>query len=296
MIATQSIEPGTCLISEKPLFTTADIQSSDVERELVRIVKALPKDSQRAFLSLHNNSPGREPFSNIVRSNGYPLGPTSDVGGIFPNIARINHSCRANTQQAWNASRGQETAYSVRKIQQGEEITIAYTIGGPSKERKAKLKNFFGFVCSCELCSLPPDELDESDARHTKAAKLDEAIGDPKRVKMLPERALHDCHELLGIYEKEGISDTRVARLYYDAFQICLMHSDQARAKVFAKKCAEARSICEGLDSTETAEMNGYAEDPSSHSSFGGTTKWKSTIDAMPRLSDVEQDKWLWRR
>lgn len=49
LIALQMIQPGTCLISEKPLFTTAEIQSSDVERELMRIVKALPKDSHASI-------------------------------------------------------------------------------------------------------------------------------------------------------------------------------------------------------------------------------------------------------
>lgn len=231
-----------------------------------------------------------------MRSNGYPLGPSSDVGGIFPNIARINHSCLANTQQAWNTSRGQETAYTVRRIEKGEEITIAYSIGGPSTGRKAKLKEFFGFDCNCELFGLPAQKLKASDARHVKAAKLDEAIGNPKRVNMLPEKVLADCHELLKVYEEEGTVDTRVPRLYYDAFQICVIHGDKAKARVFAQKCAKARKVCEGEDSADAAEMAAYAAKPSSHDSFGGSTKWKSSADAIPRgLDDAGKEKWLWR-
>jgi hypothetical protein len=290
LVATQRILPGTCLISEKPIFTTAEIKSSDVERELVQIVKVLPKDSQRAFLSLHNNSPGgKEPFSNIVRSNGYPLGASSDVGGIFPNIARINHSCWANYQQAWNTTRKQETAYALRKIEAGEEITIAYTIGGPSQERKAKLKDFFGFDCRCEICSLPGDKQKQNDARYTCAAQLDESIGNPKRVKTSPNLALADCHALLKLYNEEKITDNRLQRLYYDAFQICIMHSDQARARVFARRCAEARAVCEGDDSVEVKEMMRYSKKPSSHDSFGGSTKWKQAADAVPKDIDGEK-------
>jgi hypothetical protein len=298
LIATQEIQPGTCLISEAPLFTTAEIKSSETERELVRIVKALPKDSQRAFLSLHNNSPGREPFSNIVRSNGYPLGPSSDVGGIFLNIARINHSCLANTQQAWNTHRQQETAYTVRKIEKGEEITIAYTIGGTSAERKSKLKQFFGFDCHCELCSLEGAELKASDARYKQMAKLDEAIGDPKRVKKTPEKALKDCKELLLLYRKEGITDTRLPRLFYDAFQICVMHGDQARGKALALECAKARTVCEGGDSEDVLEMLAYAKNPTRHKSYGvvNSMKWKQGADAIPTgKSDGDMEKWLWR-
>lgn len=296
LVASQTILPGTCLISENPLFTTAEIKTGDVEKELVRIVRGLPKDSQRAFLSLHNNNPGREPFSNIIRSNGYPLGPSSDVGGIFPNIARINHSCLANTQQAWNAARGQETAYAVRRIEQGGEITIGYAIGGPSTERKAKMKEYFGFDCQCELCSLPAEKLKASDDRYNKAAKLDEQIGNSKRVKMLPEKVLCECHELLKFYKNEGIADTRLPRLYYDAFQICIMHGDQARARVFASRCADARKICEGEDSADVVEMLAYAKNPSTHDGFGGSMKWKQTVDAVPRgVSDDGMERWLWR-
>ncbi|RDI85360.1 hypothetical protein Vi05172_g4826 [Venturia inaequalis] len=297
LIATQTIPAGTCLISEKPLFTTAEIRSNDVERELVRIVKALPKDSQRAFLSLHNNHPGgKEPFSNIVRSNGYPLGASSEVGGIFPNIARINHSCWANCQQAWSSTRKQETAYAVRQIEAGEELTIAYTIGGPSQERKSRLKEFFGFDCRCEICSLPADKQKQSDEKYTRAAKLDDSIGSPKRVKTSPNLALADCHALLRLYNEERITDNRLQRLYYDAFQICVLHSDQARARVFAKRCAETRAVCEGNDSADVVEMLAYSEKPSSHDSFGGSTKWKQAADAVPKdLASDKFEEWLWR-
>lgn len=297
LVATQIIPAGTCLISEKPIFTTAEIKSNDVERELVRIVKKLPKDSQRAFLSLHNNSPGgKEPFSNIVRSNGYPLGASSEVGGIFPNIARINHSCWANCQQAWSSTREQETAFAVREIKPGEELTIAYTIGGPSKERKSKLKDLFGFDCRCEICSLPAEKQKQSDERYTGAAKLDESIGNPTRAKMSPSLALADCHALLKLYNEERITDNRLQRLYYDAFQICIMHSDQARARVFARRCAETRAVCEGDDSADVVEMMAYSDKPSNHDSFGGSTKWKKAVDAVPKdLASDKFEEWLWK-
>ena len=246
LIAFQNIMPGTCFISESPLFTTSQIQSSDVERELGRIVKSLPKESQRAFLTLHNNKPGREPFRNIVRTNAYPLGPSSSDGGIFPWVTRINHSCLANTQQAWNPALHQETVYATRKIEKGEEITIGYSIGGTSQERRQNLKEHFAFDCTCSVCSLAGTELEKHDARQLKAMQLDSQIGNPKRVMLTPEKALADSRELLGLYNEEGIADARMPRLYNDAFQICIMHGDQARAKVFAKNCAEARRLCEG--------------------------------------------------
>ena len=101
LVASRAISPGTLIISEASLFTTESLcDPANIERDPGKIVKSLPKEGQRAFLSLHNNNPSPEPFSNIVRSNGSLLGPNSDVGGIFPLNARINHSCRPNAQHA----------------------------------------------------------------------------------------------------------------------------------------------------------------------------------------------------
>jgi len=255
LIATQPIAAGTQIISEAPLFTTESLTSlATQERDLAVLVRALPKESQRALLLLHNNNPGSEPFSNIVRSNAYPLGPSSNIGAIFPTVARINHSCLPNAQHAWNTTLKQETVYAIRDINKDDEITLSYSTGGASKERRETLKKYFGFDCSCELCSLPAEQLKENDAKQRRAQQLDEAIGNPKQVMMRPEKALTDCRDLLAIYKGDGVGDTRIPRLYFDAFQICGMHSDQARARVFAQRSREARILCEGAQSPEAAE------------------------------------------
>jgi len=189
LIATRAIKPGDLILSESPLFTTASLTNpATFEQDLAAIIKGLPKDGQRAFLSLHNNNPSAEPFSNIVRSNGYPLGPNSEIGAIFPLVARLNHSCRPNAQHAWNAARGLEVVHAVRDIQAGEEITLSYLAGGPFSERQTRLREYFGFVCRCEPCSLPAKALEASDARLKRAQSLDDAIGDSRRARHLPGR------------------------------------------------------------------------------------------------------------
>ncbi|KAI1871694.1 hypothetical protein JX265_005680 [Neoarthrinium moseri] len=292
LVAAKPISAGTLLISEPPLFTTASLTDADnIEKDLGRIIRGLPKEGQRAFLALHNNFPGQpNPFSNIIRSNGYPLGPSSDVGAIFPLIARLNHSCRPNAQHAWNEALQRETVYAVRDVAPGEELTLSYHNGGPSAERRAALRQFFGFECACELCALPANKLARSDKHLRDAQALDERIGDSKRVKMQPEDALNDCRELLRVYEEEGITDLRVPRLYYDAFQICAMHSDAARASVFAESARIARELCEGPDSEEVANLKKLEAKPSSFENWGSTKRWKSeTKDAAERYKNVER-------
>ncbi|KAK9426737.1 putative SET domain-containing protein [Seiridium unicorne] len=291
LIASKPIPAGTLLISEPPLFTTASLTNADtIEKDLGVIVRSLPKEGQRAFLSLHNNFPGQpNPFSNIIRSNGYPLGPNSEVGGIFPLIARLNHSCLPNAQHSWNEKLQRQTVYAVRDVAAGAELTLSYHNGGPSTERKAALKQFFGFDCACELCSLPPEKLRKSDKRLRDAAMLDEMIGDSKRVQLQPADALKDCKELLRIYEKEGIKDKRLPRLYYDAFQICALHSDAARASVFAESARRARELCEGPESEEAASMKELQEAPEKFENWGSTEKWASKVaDRETRYKDIE--------
>lgn len=280
LIAAKAIPAGTLLISEPPLFTTASLTNADtIEKDLGAIIKGLPKEGQRAFLTLHNNFPGQpNPFSNIIRSNGYPLGPSSEVGGVFPLIARLNHSCRPNAQHAWNDKLQEQTVYAVRDIAAGEELTLSYHNGGPSAERKAALRQFFGFDCACELCGLPAEKLKKSDKRLRDAAKLDEMIGDSERVQLEPADALKDCKELLKIYNVERITDNRLARLYYDAFQICALHSDGARASVFAESTRRARELCEGPDSEEAANMKGFETEPEKFENWGSTKNWASKV------------------
>ncbi|KAI6841288.1 hypothetical protein KC340_g2528 [Hortaea werneckii] len=297
LIASQSIPKGTCIISEPPLFTTDALEDpNNIEKDLGRIVRSLSKEGQRAFLSLHNNNPGSDPFSNIIRSNGYPLGPSSDIGGIFPLVARINHSCLPNAQHAWSDKHQKMLVHAVRNIEPGCELTLSYIAGGPSTERRKNIKTYFGFDCACELCSLAPEARKVSDERLQKAQKLDEAIGDPKRVRYTPDRALADCRELLSIYESEQVMDLRLPRLYYDALQICGMHSDQARVCVFAQRSRDARILCEGKDSSEAAALEKLVSKPSDFENFGVTKNWKSTLGEVPKdVGDVDFEQWLWR-
>jgi hypothetical protein len=293
LVASRPIAAGTLLISEPPLFTTASLSDpATFEKDLGAIIRALPREGQRAFLSLHNNFPGQPaPFSNIVRSNGYPLGPSSDVGGLFPLVARLNHSCRPNAQHAWDAARGRETVHAVRDVAAGEELTLSYHNGGQaSGERQAALRQFFGFACACAACARPAAELAASDARLRDAQALDARIGDARRVRDRPADALRDCRDLLRVYGLEDIRDLRVPRLYYDAFQIAAMHADAARASVFAESARRTREICEGADSDEVVNLRKLAEKPQTFENWGATKKWKSDIkDAAGKWKDVER-------
>ncbi|KAJ5522090.1 hypothetical protein N7527_006205 [Penicillium freii] len=300
LVARFNIAKGQLIISEKAFFTTSNATSAAIIEKLISIeLRKLPKDAQRQFLSLHNNFPGKKPFSGIVRTNALPCGPDSPIGGIYPTISRINHSCLPNAHNSWNSASGYENIYAVRFIKAGEEITIPYDHGGPSDERRRHLKDAFGFDCNCSICSRQPAELKQSDERRRQIQHLDAEIGNALRLMYSPGDCLKDCQVLLQILEEEfeGSPGAHLARLYYDAFQICIVHGDQARAKVLAERSYGARLACEGENNPETKRIQKLMEDPKTHASFGLSMKWKSLKNQVPRgLSSDGFEKWLWRQ
>jgi hypothetical protein len=299
LVAPFNIAKGKRIISEKPLFTTHNISQPGVmEINVAAKLRALSKPEQRQFLSLHNNFPGKNPFGGIVKTNALPCGPDSIVGGIYPTICLINHSCLPNAHNSWNSNTNCETIHATRFIPAGEEITIPYDKGGPSSVRQAQLKEGFGFICTCNLCSLPPTMLQASDARRLEIQRLDDAIGDPTRVLNKPADSLVDCQSLLKVLQEEynGNPGILLARLYYDAFQISITHSDQARASIFAGRGYNARVAYEGEDSPETARIKGLMEHPAGHASYGASKRWRTSKGMVPKGLDAEEfERWLWR-
>ncbi|KAF1914204.1 hypothetical protein BDU57DRAFT_519067 [Ampelomyces quisqualis] len=300
LIARCDILQGARILCEKPLLIAHPMPLFSLEQHLAARLKELSKESQRQFLTLHNNFPGKFPFSHTFKSNALPCGPGSSTGGVYPTICRINHSCIPNSHNNWDSKSGQETIYAIKPIKTGEEITIPYNNGGTREVRQASLKQSFDFDCGCPGCSRSPSAIRESDVRRKMIQKLDDAIGDPSRMQGRPADSLKDCQSLLEVLEEEfdGFAGVLVARLYYDAFQISIAHGDQARASAFARRSYESRVICEGEDSPETQRMKLLALKPATHSSAGAfSQKWKTAITMVPKdLGGAAFQEWLWQR
>jgi hypothetical protein len=129
LIATSKIHKGTRILLEAPLFKVPrdepDLQA--VNGHIIRALKSLDRDHQRAFFSLHNTyGRSHSPFLGIARTNVLPLGSKAREGGLFLEASRINHSCRNNAQNTWNANIGCLAIHALRHIEEGQEITISY--------------------------------------------------------------------------------------------------------------------------------------------------------------------------
>lgn len=276
LIAVQDISKGTRILSDKPLFQIQGFGSElpVIEKEIQRKLNLLSQDDRGAFRFLYNSTPGDSyPLTGIVKTNALSLGPGSSVGRIFPIISRINHSCRPNTQYTWNSSTEHETIHAIRDIKKRKEITISYNLSGSSQPRMQRLKRSYGFDCTCDLCSFTDEALKISDARQLRMQLLDNGIGDSDTVIESPRIALARCRELLSLYEIEAITDPRVARVYYDAFQICITHGDEARASVFAQKAYETS----------------FMANPADHMAFGFSESWEQSKEEVPKNLDAQE-------
>jgi hypothetical protein len=300
LIAVQDISKGTRILSEKPLFRIPrfGLEQQAIEKAIASKLNLLSQDDQRTFLSLHNNTPSASYLlAGIAKTNALPLGTNASEGGLFPEASRINHACLPNCQHTWNDNIGEETIHAVRRICKGEEITISYADIGTFESRRRGLKTSFGFDCTCELCSLPETARAVSDVRQSEIMRLDDLIGDGSRLFSHPDRCLKDVHTLLTLLEAENITDARVPRAYYDAFQIAIAHGDQARASVFAQRAYEGRLCCEGDDSPLTAHAKSLVARPAEHSLFGTSSRWRLSEKMIPKTLEGESfEAWLWRQ
>jgi len=97
--------------------------------------------------------------------------------GLFLICSRMNHSCKPVVEMSSND--GSETEVrAVRDISAGEEITVSYlrTSSLLGKDQRTRQLEHWGFQCTCELCSLSPEEQRKNDKDREKVRRSIEEI------------------------------------------------------------------------------------------------------------------------
>lgn len=255
LVATRKIPMGTRILSEKPIirFPEAAPDSQKLEASIRRQVDVLTPAQRQSFLSMHNlyADDGGSQELGIIRTNALPFGDNELEGAIFLDACRINHACDNNAQKSWNENIKRHTIHALRDIEKDEEITIYYIAVVNNREaRQEAFRRKFAFTCSCRLCSLPPDQSQESDRRLDEILKLDGLIGRDGLMGILstPLRILRYVDQQICLYNKQGPNDVGLPRAYLDAAQIAIANGDLARARIFTERAATGWTILEGGD------------------------------------------------
>ncbi|PSN59840.1 SET domain-containing protein [Corynespora cassiicola Philippines] len=304
MISKRKIPKGTRILSETAIFQihrdAVGLPSPDADT--LTALERLSDSQRRAFYALYNcHGEHISVVQGIILTNNLSLGPNAPMVGIFLEASRINHSCKSNAEGTWNNNLNQFTVHARRDIKEGEEVCISYFgyLGGYAA-RQEVLRVHLGFQCGCDLCMLPPLERQRSDERLNEILTLDTRFQNRRSITERAIPRLHQTHRVLELLREDnppGVSDTRISLMYYEAFQIAIANSDQARAKVFAERAYEERLILEGMDGSETMMFKSLAQNPSEYPLHGISMQWMQGVSSIPRnKSESEFEAWLWMK
>lgn len=305
LVAIERISKGTRILSEEPIITVPHDRpgSKPLQTIVFQQVKALSESQRHTFLSMRNIHAYRntaEQYLGIVRTNALPIGTNGIDGGIFLEACRINHACDNNAQKNWNENIERHTVHALRDIEQGEEITICYL--AILKNRKARQEAFqakFGCACSCRLCSLPPEQSQETDKRLDEIHRLENLIGGGGIFGILstPLRILRYVDQQVQLYNEQGPGDAGLPRAFFDAAQIAIANGDLARGRIFIEKAVLGWRTALGGDSIEVAKYGALAKDPSKHDLYGSSIAWRTALNEVPcGLEPGAFEDWLWKR
>ncbi|KAL5350928.1 hypothetical protein ACLOAV_004501 [Pseudogymnoascus australis] len=304
LVAMEKISKGTRILSEEAVVTVTEPASSErLRTSICQQIAALSKHQRQAFLSMHNIHPYKnaaEQYLGIVLTNSLPAEAVGDKGAIFLEACRINHACDNNAQKNWNEKIKRHTVHALKDINKGEEITITYL--GPLKNRKSRqkaLQEKFGFTCLCRLCSLPPEQSQESDRRLEEIHRLDGVIDQlgTEGILVSPLRTLRYFDQQVRLYNDQGREDVGFAQAFVNAAQLVIANSDLARGRIFAERAASVWKTTLGGDSTQAIKHVALAQDPSKYELFGISMKWKTKVDEAPQgLEPRDFEDWLWRK
>ena len=120
-------------------------------------ITQLPPDQKKQFEDLANVFPEEEQGTEvaILRTNSFAM-EDGQGSAVYPNLARINHSCFPNVRQEQDISVSGEVQMQIiasRDIEINEEINISYIdIRQTTERRREQLDMSYRFHCVCTLC------------------------------------------------------------------------------------------------------------------------------------------------
>ena len=124
VVASQDISAGELLIRETPLLVVDQWSPA----HLMAAWQKLSPPQRSSYSQLANSHPELEPVVGVALTNMIPLTREANKFGVFLTVARINHSCLANSNHYQENHTGDHTeaVRAVRSIARGEEVTISY--------------------------------------------------------------------------------------------------------------------------------------------------------------------------
>lgn len=178
-------------------------------------------------------------------------------------MQRMNHDCRPNGVYSVDERTLIQTTRAARKILPGEELTITYI--NPDllyADRQQQLESYYGFKCSCSLCSQL--SLLRSEARIEEIIEIQEKLADySPQSRATPRMA----ERLIELYDEEGLSVATGTGLWLAAVTWCAAGSKR-KAKEYADRAMKsAEEVPE--NTVDLEDLSNMLKGCGSHWSFG---------------------------
>ncbi|KAK3357621.1 hypothetical protein B0T25DRAFT_164645 [Lasiosphaeria hispida] len=239
-------------------------------------VDYLPDAHRAAIMNLSTHDGGNlthvATVDKITATNAFDIDPDADDEQqdhgffvVFPEIARMNHDCRANADYYFDHETLTQYIHATRPISPGEELTLSYI--NPLMRREARLRKLqrtWGFKCACPLCTQEAGRAKASDARIKQIRELrgqfrsykPESLANPQMAELFI--SLHEQEKLWGaMYEAYAF-----AALEYNGI------GEPWTATKWAQLAVEWGIPAVGEKDQDVIEMQKLAEDPWAHWSW----------------------------
>ncbi|KAJ3516600.1 hypothetical protein NLJ89_g1025 [Agrocybe chaxingu] len=288
-IAARDIKQGELILREKPLFVVPRNINASPPKFIYGELQKLSPEGQQAFLNLSyvNFPKGLDPEGHpeevalaMFQTNAVSAGENV---GLFPRMARINHGCSSafNVVYNWRDWEEQLVVHALKDIPKGKELLTTYTnTKRPRDERRAFLSQQYGFLCTCDVCSLPSDLSRASDTRLTEISRLYTDFAAWGRDGIDGAQAIEFIRKIWEIEDAEGYWSER-GQLAADAAWVAASHSDATATQAWARRAREWFSYEIGADTPQVMEMNMFVARPESHKAWG--TKRRQNVGGPDR-------------
>ena len=229
-VASQDIGKGSLVLRELPLLVKSE--ETYKHHSIIKSFLAMSAEDQEEYLKLHNNYEvacveDSDDWSDAMRNEFHVALPilatfsdicmarATDVWGIFKTntftdgvylkMSRFNHSCHPNAEIFGNQDTNNSTDLrALRKIKQGEEITICYIDEDKSvwsrEERRAEMKTFYNFDCKCVGCDMTGEQIQQE---KEKIEAFKEQVVKRETVQVMKSMADDDHEERLQWIREE---------------------------------------------------------------------------------------------
>ncbi|KAF5315448.1 hypothetical protein D9619_007007 [Psilocybe cf. subviscida] len=282
VVAVRDIKQGEVILRERPLFTVPRNINASPSTYIANQLNKLHDIARASFLNLsYVNFPAHlDPDSSpdevalaIFQTNAVMAG--EGIVGIFPRMARLNHGCSSafNVVYNWRDEGAFLIVHALKDIAKGQELLTTYTDSKrPRHERRAYLKEQYGFTCTCSVCSLPDALSQASDARlsmisslYNSFARWGKGDNDPEGIDGI--RAVGYVREIWDIEDEEGYWSER-GQLASDAAWVAAAHSDASATQAWARKAIEWYSYEIGADAPQVRALRKIAKNPEKHQAW----------------------------